>query len=110
VEADEATLLQAIKLKAHAVEIHTGDYAKAVLTQKPFIQFLSLYEKAFTLIKSNQMGFHAGHGLTPESLRPLLACGQFEEYNIGHWIIGQAVFDGLENVIKSLLVQMKGSL
>ena len=55
------------------------------------------------------MGFHAGHGLTRESLLPLVEANLFEEYNIGHWIICEAVFQGIGPVVKELNELLKPS-
>jgi len=54
-------------------------------------------------MKSHGWGYHAGHGLTFESLLPLLQEGDFEEYNIGQWIIAESVFIGMGHVIKEML-------
>ena len=45
---------------------------------------------------------HAGHGLTERNIVPLIRNGLFREYNIGHWVVCQAVFDGLLNVVGAL--------
>jgi len=108
VEADSATLEKAATLPIDAVEIHTGDFAKAHLNGESTKTHLETYELAHNIVKRARLGFHAGHGLTDESVKPLLEQGLFEEYNIGHWIICQAVFEGLGNVIKKLADQMKG--
>ena len=42
-----------------------------------------------------KIGHHAGHGLTDESVAPLVEANLFEEYNIGHWIISESVFSGM---------------
>ena len=66
-----------------------------------------MYREGHSIIKAQGWGYHAGHGLTFESLEPLLAEKQFEEYNIGHWIMGEALFLGLGQVIKEMLTLMK---
>ena len=48
------------------------------------------------------IGHHAGHGLTSESVSPLVEENLFEEYNIGHWIISESIFFGLGQVVGSL--------
>lgn len=108
VEADSATLEKAATLPIDAVEIHTGDFAKAHLNGESTKAHLESYVAAHKIVKGARLGFHAGHGLTDESVKPLLEQGLFEEYNIGHWIICQAVFEGLGNVVKKLADQMKG--
>tara|TARA_B100001971_G_C18268046_1_gene596649 strand:- start:87688 stop:88440 length:753 start_codon:yes stop_codon:yes gene_type:complete len=103
VEADTETLDKCIELKADAVEIHTGDYAKAHLEENPIESFLENFAKGKEQIQAKGIGYHAGHGLTDNSLKPLVDAGLFEEYNIGHWIICDAVFNGLEKSCKTLI-------
>ncbi len=107
VEADKATLEACLKMPIHAVEIHTGDYARDYLFKKDLSSHFAQYKEAYYLMKNAQKGFHAGHGLTKHSLAPLLEQGLFEEYNIGHWIVGEAVFIGLEQVVSDLVKQMR---
>lgn len=107
VEADLEVLKKCLTMKAHAVEIHTGEYAKDFLTQGNFERHLKSYREGAELIKSAGWGYNAGHGLTYESLEPLLKEALFEEYNIGHWIIGESVFLGLGHVVKELLTLIK---
>lgn len=103
VEADAEVLKKCLTLKADAVEIHTGEYAKDFLQKKSLLPHLEKYKKGALIIKAAGWGYHAGHGLTFDSLEPLLQEGEFEEYNIGHWIIAEAVFIGLGHVIKEML-------
>lgn len=102
VEADSAILEKALELQMDAVEIHTGDYAIAFNQQEDISGHLERYQKAAILMKKNNKGFHAGHGLTDKSVLPLVEQGVFVEYNIGHWIICQSVFDGLHQTVKKL--------
>lgn len=103
VEAHEQVLNKCLLLNADAVEIHTGEYAKDFLQNKSLIHHLEEYAKGSIIIKKHGWGYHAGHGLTLQSLVPLLESGKFEEYNIGHWIISESVFLGLGQVIKEML-------
>lgn len=103
VEADEVTLKKCLSIKADAVEIHTGDYAKDFLNKEDLTSHLVRYREGATIMKRAGWGYHAGHGLTLDSLVPLLEEKQFEEYNIGHWIIAESVFLGLGHVIKEML-------
>jgi pyridoxine 5-phosphate synthase len=103
VEADLQVLERCLTMAADAVEIHTGEYAKDFLAQKDLSGHLQQYRLAADLIKQRGWGFHAGHGLTFESLGPLVKEAQFEEYNIGHWIVAEALFIGLGHVIKEML-------
>ncbi len=103
VEAHENVLKNCLKIKADAVEIHTGDYAKDFLLKNNLDSYLARYRDGHKIIKAAGWGYHAGHGLTFESLEPLLKEALFEEYNIGHWIIAEAVFIGLGHVVKEML-------
>ena len=107
VEAAPEVLRKCLTLKADAVEIHTGEYAKDFLANKDLSGHFNLYREGQAIIKAQGWGYHAGHGLTFDSLEPLLKEKQFEEYNIGHWIIAEAVFIGLGHVIKEMLTLMK---
>jgi|SRR5690606_37874516 len=106
VEADREVLERCLTMEADAVEIHTGEYAKDFLENKDLSAHLSLFEEGAKLMKARGWGYHAGHGLTLESLEPLLKQREFEEYNIGHWIIAESVFLGLGPVIKEMLTLM----
>lgn len=107
VESSADVLKKCITMQADAVEIHTGEYAKDFIEKKDLSSHLKKYAEGHRIIKDHGWGYHAGHGLTYESLEPLLAEGYFEEYNIGHWIISEAVFIGLGHVIKEMLTLMK---
>lgn len=50
---------------------------------------------------------HAGHGLTFENVGPIAAIPEIRELNIGHFLIGQAIFDGLPSVIAEMRQRIK---
>lgn len=99
-EANPHILNRAFMLSADAVEIHTGEFAKKFLNGEDIEPYLKKFETARQMIKDHKWGCHAGHGLTLESVEPLLERKLFEEYNIGHWIVAQALFEGLGSVVK----------
>ncbi len=99
-ESDLETLRKAALLAPEAVEIHTGEYARKFAEGEDVSSFLEDFKAANEFLRSNSIACHAGHGLSIESVVPLVENNLFEEYNIGHWIICRAVFDGLGNVIK----------
>lgn len=103
VEAHRETLEKCVDLDIDAVEIHTGDYAQAFLQDNPIDEYLERFKSEKEFIESKNIGYHAGHGLTDESLAPLALAKLFAEYNIGHWIICDAVFSGLESSVKKLI-------
>lgn len=110
-ESSHDILEKAVLLQADAVEVHTGEYAKLFLENKDFSPLIDSFTSAKQFLEDHKIKVHAGHGLTLESVKPLVERNLFEEYNIGHWIIAQAIFNGLTNVVESfntLFEQMKG--
>ncbi len=99
-EADPKILERAFLLEADAVEIHTGEFAKKFLDGEDISNYIQKFKNARELLLAKKWGCHAGHGLTLESVEPLLENELFEEYNIGHWIVAQAIFEGLGSVVK----------
>ena len=106
VESNQEVLQKCVDLGADACEIHTGEYAKAILENFDYSEFLTSFAHAKQFLSTKKLGCHAGHGLTLESLKPLVDHHLFVEYNIGHWIISEAVFQGLDKVIASLKTYM----
>ncbi len=102
VEAQEEVLRKCAEINCDAVEIHTGDYARAHLNGEDVDAFITQYEESKKLCAELGLGHHAGHGLTAQSVAPLVEKDLFVEYNIGHWIICQAVFEGLSKVVENL--------
>ncbi|MGH6787392.1 MAG: pyridoxine 5'-phosphate synthase [Novosphingobium sp.] len=84
----------ALHLKAPVVELHTGEYAHAEGEQK-VLELKRLADMA-GLAAKNGIEPHAGHGLTYENVQPVAAIPQLAELNIGHYLIGEAIFTGLE--------------
>jgi pyridoxine 5-phosphate synthase len=103
VEANMETMQMCQQLGADAVEIHTGDYAHAFNNDENIDSYLEQFKVAKEYCDAQKIGFHAGHGLTDENLKPLVREDLFVEYNIGHWIIADAVFSGLDNSVKKLI-------
>ncbi|PCJ21270.1 MAG: pyridoxine 5'-phosphate synthase [Candidatus Cloacimonadota bacterium] len=89
------------KLGIDEVELNTGVYAEAnsIKTQKIELERL---QKAAQHAKSLGLYVAAGHGLTTKNLNPILQIKEIEELNIGHHIIAQSVFMGLDNKIKEI--------
>ena len=102
VESRTEIIERAISLPIDAVEIHTGKYAEDFNNGKDIDFHLNHFERCRRMVRGRGLGYHAGHGLTMDSLGPLLENHFFEEYNIGHWVVSAAVFDGLGAVVQSL--------
>jgi pyridoxine 5-phosphate synthase len=104
IEADERQLDAALRLGAPVVEFHTGEYAHAFLdgdAERVSRELKRITDMA-ALAAKNGIEPHAGHGLTFENVQPIAAIPQIAELNIGHYLIGEAVFVGLENAIRRM--------
>jgi pyridoxine 5-phosphate synthase len=104
IEADERQLDAALRLGAPVIEFHTGEYAHAFLagdSDKVASEVKRISDMA-ALATKNGIEPHAGHGLTFENVQPIAAIPQIAELNIGHYLIGEAVFVGLENAIRRM--------
>jgi pyridoxine 5-phosphate synthase len=89
------------KLNIDCIEIHTGKLCNLINKNKNFKNELDKIKKAVKL--GNQLGLevHAGHGLTFKSAKILSKINGIHEFNIGHFLIGEAIFVGLSSSIKS---------
>ncbi|MBO9724387.1 pyridoxine 5'-phosphate synthase [Novosphingobium sp.] len=90
----------AMKLGAPVVEFHTGEYAHAEGEQVA-VELRRIVDMA-ALAAKNGIEPHAGHGLTYENVQPIAAIPQLAELNIGHYLIGEAIFCGLETSVKKM--------
>jgi pyridoxine 5-phosphate synthase len=95
--ADERQVEAALRLGAPVVEFHTGDYAHAEGEQVA-VELRKIADMA-ALAAKNGIEPHAGHGLTYENVQPIAAIPQLAELNIGHYLIGEAIFTGLESAV-----------
>lgn len=94
IEPDPKQVEAAIRLKAPVVEFHTGRYAH--LDGEARAVELKRIADAAALAAKNGIEPHAGHGLTYDNVAPIAAIPQLAELNIGHFLIGEAIFDGLD--------------
>ncbi len=106
VEAKEEVLRKCAEIDCDAVEIHTGDYARAHLNGEDIEKYIEQYTESKNICEQLKLGHHAGHGLTGQSVEPLIEKDLFVEYNIGHWIICESVFEGLSKVVSNLKALM----
>ncbi len=96
VDPDEAQLRAALSVGADIVELHTGAYAHGRDGE------LERLAAAAALTAELGLECHAGHGLTYDNVGPVAAIPQVVELNIGHFLIGEAILDGLPNAIRRM--------
>jgi pyridoxine 5-phosphate synthase len=104
IEPDPRQIEAAIRLGAPVVEFHTGHYAE--LTGAEREAELRRLADAAALAAKNGIEPHAGHGLTFDNVVPIAAIPQLVELNIGHFLIGEAIFSGLDGSIKQMRALM----
>jgi pyridoxine 5-phosphate synthase len=97
---DPRQIEAAVRLGAPVVEIHTGEYAHAT-GEDVAVELRRIADMA-ALAAKNGIEPHAGHGLTYENVQPVAAIPQLAELNIGHYLIGEAIFCGLESSVKRM--------
>ena len=104
VEPDSQQIDAAIRLGAPVVELHTGRYA--ALSGAAQADELRRLSDAAALAAKNGIEPHAGHGLTFDNVVPVAAIPQLRELNIGHFLIGEAIFDGFAPVVRRMRALM----
>ncbi|MCB2086129.1 MAG: pyridoxine 5'-phosphate synthase, partial [Sphingomonadaceae bacterium] len=110
IEASERQLDAAQRLHAPVVEFHTGEYAHAFLdgdSERVASERKRIADMA-ALAASMGIEPHAGHGLTYDNVQPIAAIPELAELNIGHYLVGEAVFVGLENAVRRMRELMDG--
>jgi pyridoxine 5-phosphate synthase len=80
---------------AQGIEIHTGGYAHGKISA-------ATIAKATHTAVALGLKVHAGHGLNKKNIKPLLKINEIEEYNIGHHLVSEAVFVGLEKSVRGM--------
>ncbi len=102
IDPDTQSVTLARELGADAVELHTGSYAQACGD----VLVLRALREGAELAASLGLSVHAGHGLTLANVGPVAAIPQIEELNIGHHVIGRAIFVGLDTAVRELRAAM----
>ncbi|MBF0392702.1 MAG: pyridoxine 5'-phosphate synthase [Alphaproteobacteria bacterium] len=104
IEADPAQLDMARALGAPVVEIHTGAYCDHEGPARA--RELDRIRKAAAHAAAIGLECHAGHGLSFDTVGPIAAIPTIVELNIGHFLVGEAIFDGLDSAIRRMRVLM----
>jgi len=100
IEPDLRQIETALKLEVPVIELHTGRYSELRADDKE--NELKRIQRAVDY--ANELGIecHAGHGLNYENVGPIASIKKITELNIGHFLIGEAVFIGLTNAIDKM--------
>lgn len=104
IEPDARQIEAAVRLGAPVVELHTGRYAE--LEGEARAEELRRLADAAALAAKNGIEVHAGHGLTYDNVAPIAAIPQIRELNIGHFLVGEALFTGLGEAVKRMRAEM----
>ena len=89
------------ELNVDCIEIHTGKLSNLVKSKKNFKKELSRIKNSSMLASKLNIEVHAGHGLDYKTTKILAKINTIQEFNIGHFIIGESIFLGLAKVIKN---------
>ena len=87
-------------LNADCIEIHTGKICNQINENKNYYKELKKIKKAVKLGNELNLEVHAGHGLTYKSAKILSKVKGIKEFNIGHFLIGESIFEGLTKTVK----------
>ncbi len=99
IDPEPSQIETAASLSVPAVELHTGAYANAVKNTHEELQLLA---QAATFVHHAGLILNAGHGLTYRNVTPIAQLEGMEELNIGHSIVGRAVFVGMTEAVREM--------
>ena len=88
------------KIGSRCVEIHTGKISNKIKSKQSYVKDLENIKKCAKLGKLLGLEVHAGHGIDFKTAKILSKIKEIEEFNIGHFIIGESIFDGFKHTIK----------
>lgn len=101
IDPEEAQIEAVVRAGAKIIELHTGAYSEAKNEAEVEAELARL-KKAIAFALSCGLKVNAGHGLHYQNVQAIVALGGISELNIGHAIIAQAVFDGLEKAVRDM--------
>jgi pyridoxine 5-phosphate synthase len=100
IEPDISNMDNILKSGADEIEIHTGKYSDSSPSEK--VNMLEIIKNYAKLANSNKLKVCAGHGLNYHNVKQICGIKEIVELNIGHSIISQALFSGLNNAVKEM--------
>ena len=99
IDPDPRTIDRAAAFGVAAVELHTGRYARSWRSGDAALRAL---QRAAAHAHARGLAVHAGHGLTYDNVQPVAAIRDIEELNIGHSIVSNAIFLGMEEAVRRM--------
>ena len=99
IDPDLRTIDRAAALGVPAIELHTGRYAQTWRKSDAALRALA---RAAAHARARGLAVHAGHGLTYQNVQPVAAIPEIEELNIGHSIVSNAIFWGMEEAVRRM--------
>ncbi len=108
IEPDPVQLLAAYRMGADITEFHTGRYVELSLAGEDELAARELARLRACAKEAVKLGVEpqAGHGLTYETVQPIAAISELTELNIGHFLVGEAVFVGLGEAVRKMRLLM----
>jgi pyridoxine 5-phosphate synthase len=103
IEANPVQIAAAAQVGADVIELHTGAYCMAVRERRPeAARLLENLQQGAAQAAALGLEVHAGHGIDYETVGPVAAIPEVAELNIGHFLIGEAIFTGLDPAIRRM--------
>ena len=90
------------EVKADSIEINTGNYSELVAPKDVETELLRI-QKASKYASDMGLRVFAGHGLNYDNVKAIVAIPEVEELNIGHFLVAQSVYMGMENAVKRMI-------
>ncbi|MDX2307301.1 MAG: pyridoxine 5'-phosphate synthase [Hyphomicrobium sp.] len=111
IEADERAILASAEIGADIVELHTGAYCERALEDdaKGVAREVARLATAANVAEMAGLEVHAGHGLTYNTVAAVARMPEIVELNIGHFLIGEAIFGGMHSAIRHMRALMDGA-
>jgi pyridoxine 5-phosphate synthase len=107
IDADPAQVAAAKSVGAQVIELHVGAYCEAVRERSLEAEaLLAKIRDAAAQAAALGLEVHAGHGIDYETVKPIAAIPEFAELNVGHFLIGEAIFIGLGPAIQRMRALM----
>lgn len=109
IEPDQRQIEAAAEIRAAVVELHTGAWCEAIMQGKIHPAQYEFERLRAGTRQAHKLGLevHAGHGLDFDTAEAISAFPEIAELNIGHYMIGEAIFEGLESVVRNMRAAME---